>query len=84
MTSNDYCNQQDKAPEPTSLLSVLTLTHTTLVPHPFTKDLHTSTLIESRTEYIRKGHQRHDLPQLATHNTTSNPHVNGYTTRTPQ
>ena len=67
MTSNDYCNQQDKVPEPTSLLSVLTLTHTTLVPHPFTKDLHTLTLIESRTEHIRKGHynppkwQKNDL-----------------------
>jgi len=49
------CNQQDKTPESTSLLSVLSLTHSTLVPNPFTKDLDTLTLNESRTEHIRKG-----------------------------
>jgi len=61
------CNQQDKRPEPTSLLTVLSLTHSALVPNPFTIDLDTLTLNESRTEHIRKVHQRHGHPQLARH-----------------
>ena len=32
------------------------------MPDPFTKDLDTLTLNESRTEHIRKGHQRPDHP----------------------
>ena len=61
------CNQQDNTPEPTSLLSVLSLTHSTLVLTPFTIDLDTLTLNESCTEHIHKGHQRHGHPQLAWH-----------------
>jgi len=64
------CNQQDKTPEPTSPLSVLPLTHSTLVPNTCTIDWDTLTLNESRTEHIRKGHQRHGHPQLAIHATT--------------
>jgi len=64
------CNQQDKTLESTSFLSVLPLTHSTLVPNPFDKDWDTLTLNESNTENIRKGHQRHGHPQLATHTTT--------------
>jgi len=57
-------------PEPTSSLSVLTLTQYTIVPTPLTIHLDTLTLNESRTEHIHKGHQRHGHPQLATHITT--------------
>ena len=64
------CNQQDKTLEPTSSLFVLPLTHSTLLPTPFSIDLDTLTLNESRTEHIRKDHQRHGHPQLATHSTT--------------
>jgi len=64
------CNQQDKTLEPTSSLSVLHLTHSTLLQTPFSIDLDTLTLNESRTEHICKGHQRHGHPQLATHSTT--------------
>jgi len=45
------CNQQDKTPESTSLLCVLPLTHSTLVPNPFTKNLDTLTLNEFCTEH---------------------------------
>jgi len=62
------------------LLSVLPLTQPTLVPDPFTKDPDTLTvtLNEYHTEHIRKIHQRHDHPQLATHTTTRSQSTHEY------
>jgi len=63
-------------------IPVLSLTQSTLLLDPFTKDLDTLTLNKSLTELIRKGHQRHDNTTACYvhHIEINNPHINGYKT----